>query len=62
MASNAARGLHYIPGNSQLVTPALNERGVWEYFSGKAAEKGLATSDLLTEVVKCDIEIGEALK
>jgi hypothetical protein len=38
------------------------ERGVWEYFSGKAAQRGVGLSDLVTEVLKRDIEIHEALK
>ena len=35
---------------------------VWEYFSGKAEQRGVDLSDLLTEVLKRDIEINEALK
>jgi len=42
--------------------PALIERSVWEYFSGKAEQRGLDQSGPLTEVLKRDIEINEALK
>jgi hypothetical protein len=35
---------------------------VWEYFSGKAEQRGVQLSELLTEVLKRDIEINEALK
>jgi hypothetical protein len=35
---------------------------VWEYFSGKADEKGVELSELLSEVLKRDIEMNEALK
>jgi hypothetical protein len=33
-----------------------------EYFSGKAEQRGVAHSELPTEVLKRDIEINEALK
>jgi hypothetical protein len=42
--------------------PTAIERSVWEYFSGKAEQKGVNLSDLLTEVLKRDIEINETLK
>ena len=42
--------------------PAFIEQSVWEYFSGKAEQKRVDLSDLLTEVLKRDIEINEALK
>jgi hypothetical protein len=35
---------------------------VWEYFSRKAEQKGVDLSELLTDVLKRDIEINEALK
>jgi hypothetical protein len=34
----------------------------WEYFSGKAQQKGVDLSELVTDVLKRDIEISEALK
>ncbi|MBI4442169.1 MAG: hypothetical protein HY649_02195 [Acidobacteria bacterium] len=45
-----------------MFLPASIERSVWEYFSGKAEEKGVELSELLTEVLQRDIEINEALK
>jgi hypothetical protein len=42
--------------------PASIERTVWEYFSGKAEHRGVDLLELLTEVLKRDIEINEALK
>jgi hypothetical protein len=38
------------------------ERSVWQYFSKKAEQKAVDLSDLLTDVLKRDIEINEALK
>jgi hypothetical protein len=60
--SKGIRGLHHIPPGAKVFMPASIERSVWEYFSGKAAQKGVELSDLLTEVLKRDIEINEALK
>jgi hypothetical protein len=42
--------------------PASIEKSVWEYYSGKAEERGIQLSELLTEVLKRDIEISEALR
>ena len=42
--------------------PASIEKSVWTYFSSKAEEQGIQLSELLTEVLKRDIEINEALK
>ena len=56
------RGLHHIPPGAKVFLPASIERSVWEYFSGKAEEKGVELSELLTEVLQRDIEINEALK
>jgi hypothetical protein len=60
--SKAVRGLHTIPANAKVFLPASIERSVWEYFSGKAAERGIGLSELLSEVLQRDIEITEALK
>jgi hypothetical protein len=60
--SRGVRGLHHIPCNSKVLMPASIEKSVWEYFSSKAEERGIDLSDLLTEVLKRDIEISEALK
>ena len=56
------RGLHHIPASAKVFLPASIERSVWEYFSGKAEQKGVDLAELLTEVLQRDIEINEALK
>jgi hypothetical protein len=56
------RGLHHIPPAGKVLMPVSIERSVWEYFSGKAGQRGVDLSDLVTEVLKRDIEINEALK
>jgi hypothetical protein len=60
--SKAVRGLHHIPAGARVLMPVSIERGVWEYFSGKAEQRGVDLSELVTEVLKRDIEINEALK
>jgi len=60
--SQGVRGLHHIPPDAKVFVSASIERGVWEYFAGKAEQKGVDLSELLTEVLKRDIEINEALK
>ena len=60
--SKGVRGCHHVPPEARVLMPASIERGVWEYFSSKAEQKGVQLSDLLTEVLKRDIEINEALK
>ena len=60
--SKATRGHHHIPAEAAVFLPASIERSVWEYFSDKAERKGVGLSQLLTEVLKRDIEINEALK
>ena len=39
-----------------------SECSACEYFSAKGEQKGIGLSELLTEVLKRDIEINEALK
>lgn len=56
------RGLHYVPLDAKVFLPASIERSVWEYFSVKAEQKGVELAELLTDVLKRDIEINEALK
>ncbi len=56
------RGLHHIPPGAKVFLPASIERSVWEYFSGKAEQKGIDLAELLTDVLKRDIEINEVLK
>ena len=60
--SSGVRGLHHLSPGATVLVPASIERGVWEYFSGKAQQRGIDVSQLLTEVLQRDIEIGEALK
>ena len=60
--SKAVRGLHHVPAGSKVLLPASIERSVWEYFSNKAEKKGVELSDLLTDVLKRNIEITEALR
>jgi len=60
--SKGVRGLHHIPSGAKVLMPVSIERGVWEYFSGKAEQRGVGLSELVTEVLKRDIEINEALK
>ena len=59
---NALRGRHQIPADARVFLPASIERSVWEYFSAEAERKGVGLSELLTDVLKRDIEISEALK
>jgi len=58
----ATRGRHHIPAEAGVFLPASIEKSVWEYFSDKAERKGVGLSQLLTDVLKRDIEINEALK
>jgi hypothetical protein len=60
--SKGVRGLHHIPPGAKVFLPASIERSVWQYFSAKAEQKGVELSELLTDVLKRDIEINEALK
>jgi len=60
--SKGVRGLHHVPPGARVFLPASIERTVWEYFSRKAEQKGIGLSELLTDVLKRDIEINEALK
>jgi hypothetical protein len=60
--SRGVRGLHHIPADATVYLPTSIEQSVWEYFSRKAEQKGIRLEDLLTDVLKRDIEINEALK
>jgi len=55
--SGSVRGLHHIPPHGKVFLPASSERSVWEYFSGKAEQKSMDLTELLTEVLQRDIEI-----
>jgi hypothetical protein len=43
--SKGTRGLHHIPLGAKVFLPACIERSVWEYFSGKAEQKGIELSE-----------------
>ena len=60
--SKGVRGLHHVPPSAKVFLPASIERSVWQYFSVRAQKKGVDLSDLLTDVLRRDIEINEALK
>lgn len=60
--SEGQRGLHSIPSGAKVFLPVAIERTVWEYFSGKATQKGVDLAELVTDVLKRDIEINEALR
>jgi hypothetical protein len=60
--SKGVRGLHHIPPGAKVFLPTSIERSVWEYFSAKAEQKGVDLSELLTDVLRRDIEINETLK
>ena len=60
--SKGVRGLHRIPPGAKVLMPVSIERSVWEYFSDKAQQRGVDLSELVTDILKRDIEIDEALK
>ena len=60
--AKGVRGLHHVPPDAKVFVPASIERKVWEYFSEKAEQRGVQISELLSEVLRRDIEIHEALK
>lgn len=60
--SKGTRGLHSIAAGARIFLPTFIEKSVWEYFAAKAEQKGVALPELLTDVLKRDIEINEALK
>ena len=60
--SKGVRGLHHIPDTAKVLMPVSIEWSVWQYLSAKAEQRGIPLSELLTEVLKPDIEINEALK
>src|SRR5438094_863959 len=41
--SKGVRGLHHVPATARILMPASIERSVWEYFSGKAEQRGVET-------------------
>ncbi len=58
----ARRGLHHVPKDARVFLPVSIERSAWEYFSGQAERKGVDLRELVTDVLRRDIEICEALK
>ena len=56
------RGMHHLPPGAKVLMPVSIEKDVWEYLSNKAGQRGIALSELVTEVLKRDIEINEALR
>jgi hypothetical protein len=62
VADVAELDFHHIPPGAKVLMPASIEKSVWTYFSDKAEGRGIQLSELLTEVLKRDIEINEALK
>lgn len=57
--TKGVRGLHHIPSDARVFLPASIERSVWEYFAAKAEEQHVPLSDLLTEILRRDMEIAE---
>jgi hypothetical protein len=55
--SKGVRGLHHIQPEAKIFLRASIERSVWEYFAAKAEEKHVPLSDLLTEILRRDMEI-----
>lgn len=60
--SKGVRGTHHISADARVLLPVSIERSVWEYFAERAEQKGVDLSQLLTDVLKRDIEINETLK
>ena len=60
--SQGKRGVHHFSPGATVLMPASIEKSVWTYFAVKAEERGIGLSELLTEVLKHDIEIYETLK
>ena len=60
--TKGVRNLHYIPPDAKVFVPVSIEKVVWEYFSGKASQRGVNVSELLTEVLKRDTETNKALE
>lgn len=57
--SQGVRGLHHIPPDAKVFLPTSIERSVWEYFATKAEEMHVPLSDLLTEILRRNMEIAE---
>lgn len=60
--SKGKRGRHHIAPEAAVYLPVSIERKVLQYFTEKAERKGVAVSQLLSEVLNRDIEINEAMQ
>ncbi len=62
--SRGTRGLHHIPtgisAGARVFLPTSIERSVWEHFAAEAERKGVGMADLLSDVLKRDMENTEA--
>jgi hypothetical protein len=43
--SKGVRGRHHIPADAKVLMPVSIDRSVWEYFSGKAEQRGVPVSE-----------------
>lgn len=60
--SHGVRGLHHIPADAKVFVPASIERDIWEYFSEKAEQTGVRLPELLSKVLRRDIQTNRASK
>jgi hypothetical protein len=60
--SRAERGKHYAGPKAVFHVPVYLDQDVLEYLSRKAEEKGASLSQLVNEILKCDIALIESLK
>ena len=61
-AKVSADSIMYPRALTKVLMPVSIERSVWEYFPGKAEQRGIELSELVTEVLKRDIQIHKALE
>lgn len=57
--SKGVRGLHHIKVGDRVFVPTSVEREVWEYFFDKAEQKGVQLPELLSEILRRDMESAE---
>ena len=60
--TGGSRGRHHLAQGSKVFMPVSIEGSVWNWFADKAEQRGVDLSELVTDVLRRDIEIGEALK
>ena len=58
----ATRDRHHVAAESTVFLPASTEKSGGDCFSENAVRQGVGVAELLTDVLKRDIEINEALK